>query len=85
MHFHLKQEFIDSSTRKRRAGETDPTWGLSQEMVGLPCGSGHCPYPLKQNEVKLRGEGRPLNTSVIKLKGQNKAKVKLYRGKKKTF
>lgn len=50
MHFHLKQEFIDSCTRKRRTGEMDHTWGLSQETVGLPCGSATRPYPPKQNE-----------------------------------
>lgn len=50
MHFHLEQEFIDSCTRKRRTGETDPTWGSGQEVVGLPRGSAPRPYPCKQSE-----------------------------------
>lgn len=50
MHFHLKWEFIDSCTGKGRTRETDPTWGLSQEMLGLPCGSAPWPYPPRQSE-----------------------------------
>lgn len=48
MHLHLKQEFIDSCTRKRRTGEMDPPWGLGQEMASPLCGSAPRPYPLKQ-------------------------------------